>query len=274
MKVPTENTLTLNITHEMLTSVEPIFPKVTAISPARRWENVKGYDVKLNSVKVVVFQYKRPYGIRRMRRFFRRPSKWIRFPLNGNQIHTLSILFNINQAYIALPRVLDHPTLYTHSGSLVNRTIFIDVYGLTSNMTTLYIPSARPSGPIQYKIRNGGYGAVNNAFVKNWNQLLSDLEECEVGLPIIKNKRKTKEFIELSEYIEEISKIEIEKIIPESRYFFRTKEMLERKIQLNPELRIDSEKIFENLRYELLREKPKDLSTWGIRRARVNIFGQ
>ena len=274
MTVPTENTLTLNITHEMLTTVRPTFPKVTAISPARRWENIKGYDVKLNSVKVVVFQFKRPDGIRWMRRFFHRPSKWIKFPLNGNQIHTLSTLFNVNQAYIALPRVLDHPTLYRHSGSLINRTIFIDVYGLTSNMTTLYIPSTRPSRPIQYKIKNGGYGVVNNAFVKNWNQLFSDLEECKVGLPIIKNKRKTKEFTELSEYIEEISKIEIEKIIPESRYFLRTKEMLERKMQLNPEYKIDSEKILEDLRHELLREKPKDLSTWGIRRVRVNIFGK
>lgn len=265
--IPTENTLTLNITHEMLTSLKPSFSRITAISPARRWENVKGYDVKLNFAKVVVFQFKRPCG--RLR-----SSRLIRFPLNGTQINTLSNLFNVNQAYIALPRVLDHPTLYRHSGSLINRTIFIDVYGLASNMTTLYIPSTRPSRPIQYKIKNRGYGVVNNAFVKNWNQLFSDLEECKVGLPIIKNKRKTKEFIELSEYIEEISKIEIEKIIPESRYFLRTKEMLERKMQLNPEYKIDSEKILEDLRHELLREKPKDLSTWGIRRARVNIFGK
>ena len=265
--IPSENTLTLNITHEMLTSVKSVFQTVTATSPARRWENIKGYDVKLNSAKILVFQFKRPCG--RLRN-----STYIRFPLNGNQITTLSNLFNVNQAYIALPQVLSYRTLYRHSGFLLNRTIFIDVYGLTFNMTVLHVPLIGSPGPVYYKIKNGGYGVVNNVFVKNWKQLLLGLEKCNVGLPIIKNKEKTKEFIELSEYIEEIAKTEIKRITPESKYLLRTKEMLEQKIRLNPEIEIDAEKILDNLIHKLLREKPTDLSTWGIRRVKVNIFGK
>ncbi|WP_430506214.1 hypothetical protein [Haloparvum sp. PAK95] len=171
---PTENTLTVNATHHMLTDLEDEFTGPAALSPNRRMENILGYDTTLPLLKSVVFQYKRPYTVE--------SDSDRRFSVNRDQWRTLTSLYEYNQAFFVLPEVVDAPDL-EHT---LSRSVFIDVFGIRRNTSLVYVPenacsAGRPTG-IRAKINNGGRYSVPDALVYDWETLKESVNACEYGL--------------------------------------------------------------------------------------------
>lgn len=171
---PTENTLTVNATHHMLSDLKEKFSGPAALSPNRRMENILGYDTNLPLLKSVVFQYKRPYTTK--------SDSDRRFSVNRDQWRTLISLYGYNQAFFVFPEVVDATDL-EHT---LSRSVFIDVFGIRRSTSLVYVPedactSGRPTS-IRAKINNGRRYTVPNALVYAWETLKESVNACEYGL--------------------------------------------------------------------------------------------
>lgn len=106
---PSENTLTVNITHRQLRSLDPPFSRLVAIAPTRVEEGAHrssggdpegGYDISLERAKEVVFQHKSPRGMTE-----HQGTEWLKFDVDTEQCWALAEQYELGQAFLALPIV-------------------------------------------------------------------------------------------------------------------------------------------------------------------------
>jgi hypothetical protein len=189
---PSENELVLNVTSQLLHEMSTRYPASTALAPTRREENVLGYDVDVRELLGVVFQFKRPSAIRARTHPTQLPKPTstatpVRFETNIEQWSTLVAGFGPTQSFHAIPPVLDGGDLY----QALNRTVFVDVYGVLPQTSLLYIvpDGCAYSGGhilIEGKIRNkdGSTYRVPPVFVYCFDDIKAGLSSNWLGLQL------------------------------------------------------------------------------------------
>lgn len=182
---PSENSLTINTTHRMLSFFEDTgpFEHLAAYAPTRRWEKLKGYDVNLPMQKAAVYQYKRP----RIREKSRVPDDELnrQFKLNREQWMTLLLLFEPGEAFFTLPVVWNDGEM----PETASRTVFLDVYGVLPDSTLTYIPPERCtdgqiSGYLTGKTSDGKKYLLHPHYTSSWERHREELNECKLGLQL------------------------------------------------------------------------------------------
>lgn len=212
--LPNENTLEVNVTSDQLSSLSTVFRKQTAIAPTRVAEGGdsktgtpwgKGYDIKLESAKELVFQHKAPRKAR-----VRGPGdddiQWLYYKVNMEQIYTLIRQYAPGEAFLALPAVPQQ----AHLTEALKRTVFVDVYAvflhtLKNRRKTRYIlveyqPGASSTPLVSAKYATNKYamkGLDTHPYyqlsdrtqkgmmgVYSWKDLRSKIQQCDYGLPI------------------------------------------------------------------------------------------
>lgn len=255
---PSENTLTVNATHHMLSDLESYFQTLSVLSPSRKMENILGYDVNLPLLKSVVFQYKRPYTVQN-------DSKR-RFSINQDQWRTLISLYDRGQAFFTFPEVVDHSNL----DRTLRRTIFIDVYAFRRNTSLAYIPKnackSNKLGNLKAKAKNGNKYSINSKMVYTWADLVDKITQCEIGLKIREEGGTTDEFQAFESRINSLIEGDIDLII----------ERIQQTASENIDGSGPNNHNFEDLREYLkqLHEQDTDLSTYRIGRSRNTMLGQ
>lgn len=221
--LPNENTLEVNVTHQQLSSLSNAFEKRTAIAPTRYEEGAssatktpdgKGYDIKLDTVKELVFQYKAPTGTRVLGAT--QDIQWLKYSVNMTQVYNLVLQYNPGEAFLALPATPQQ--LHVREG--LERTIFIDVYAIflytlkeheeTSWIYVEYTPSSKQFPHVIGKYNTGKWsmkGGMDeypyyhlsdrttnkSPHVYSWSNLKSHVEKCNFGLPV-RGVRETEYF--------------------------------------------------------------------------------
>jgi len=182
---PSENSLTINTTHRMLSFFEDTgpFDHLAAYAPTRRWEKLKGYDVNLPMQKAAVYQYKRP----RIREKDKIPNDELsrQFKLSREQWMTLLLLFEPGEAFFTLPVVWNDEEM----NESANRTAFIDVYGVLPDSTLTYIPpesctDGQISRYLTGKTSDGKKYLLHPHYVHSWERHRDELSECTLGLQL------------------------------------------------------------------------------------------
>lgn len=210
--LPNENTLEVNVTSHQLSDLSTAFRKQTAIAPTRVEEGGdkrtgtplgKGYDIKLETAKEVVFQHKKPLKAR-----VRGPEDhhWLFFKLNMEQIYTLVLQYAPGEAFLALPAVPQQ----THMPEALTRTVFVDVWTiflhrLTHDKKTRYLiveyrPIAEQTPHVIGKFATSAYAMEDlntepyyqiserddqsSIGVYSWKDIKEHIERCDFGLPI------------------------------------------------------------------------------------------
>lgn len=179
---PTENTLTVNITSEILDDVQEVFEEAVVTSPTRRRENHYGYDTAMDWgwAKAFALQYKRPSedtgGIQGG------PSgQYIKFSANDEQIRKLRGAYRPEEAFLVLPTVQRRSSM---PDNLKRDTVFIDVHGITVKEPTLiYIPPNHgPDTSLPIYIRgDSGVTDIDSDDIYYWDELWEGLLECTIG---------------------------------------------------------------------------------------------
>ena len=173
VNTPSESTLELNVTHEMLTDLDKAFDRTTVKSPTRLAESDLGFDTQLEFALRTQFQYKRPQSS---------TSRGVAFQINGDQVSTLRMRDPFRVAFLACPVALREDDV---PDSLA-RTAFVDVHAVNSFTSRLYIPdpSVSPIGTVdgQLKIKNGDYYGVPKEGIYRWQDIFSDIRSRNLGM--------------------------------------------------------------------------------------------
>lgn len=193
---PSENTLTVNITHRQLQSLEPTFSRLVAIAPTRVEEGKHrssssdpegGYDISLQTAKEVVFQHKRPYDM-----VEHDDTDWLKFDVDTDQCWALAEQYELGQAFLALPVVPTEAELQ-HSLTL---TVFVDAHLVDyfndpgwmppdgDSISTVYVEQS-PS--LVDELRNGTDLADLDRELAPSVYLKSDTSKWKMGGPAYKN---------------------------------------------------------------------------------------
>lgn len=315
---PSENTLTVNNTHQMLAYFEDPrsahFDHLVAFSPSRFWENLRGYDIRLPTLKTTVYQYKRP----KIPESGSITNTWRRFSIDADQWDTLTDLFEPGQAFFALPITLAEHRL----DECLDRTAFVDVHGILPNTSLVYVPpDAVSDGTVTdfllAKIKNDRKYPIIPSYVYGWRDLGRSIDDCSLGLRVgsfSEHSPSFQTFTERIEYLQELDEEWMEErkrlIVQdqESTYFefFDTVARLDQQnppgyfynlepddsatwgevedlmpsdpAGVRPLLRdfIDREWASSRIaeRIEGSRETDRDVSTYRIKRSQVNVFGR
>jgi len=261
MPAPTENTLTVNSTHQMLSDLEGTFSHLTAISPTREMENVLGYDINLPLLKSTVFQYKRPYTAKN--------DSERRFSVNSDQWRTLISQYEPRQAFFALPEVIQATNL---PNSLEDRTVFVDVWGLKPNTSLIYVPQdAVGKGrldKLKAKIRNGDTYPVDRRFVYTWKDLVQGMNSCSIGLRMSEDGERTPDYREFKSRVQALADKDLEKILDRiESVAVEQKEYYQYSIEDGFISRLQQ-------RLNQLVETDTDLTVHGIRRSQHTMLGR
>lgn len=185
VKYPTENSLTINTTHQMLSYLSNDYKRTTATSPTRREEKGVGYDVQLSFALRLQFQYKRPQNIHN--------SRGVTFKVNGEQVGTLSFRDDTQTPYLACPAV-------QHRGQLnesLKNCYFVNAHPVSEKTSRLYIPpnyTSNSSEEVTAKIKKGDYYSIPDRAVKTWDELVKGIRNRNLGLPIRKNGQTTSQY--------------------------------------------------------------------------------
>lgn len=203
---PNENTLTVNITHQQLRRLDPPFSKLVAIAPTRFEEGAgnatntplgKGYDIKLETAKEIVFQHKAPANT-----VVRNGKQWLNYKIDTTQMLNLAFQYNPKEAFYALPATPQHQQI--RDG--LQRTIFVDIWAIflnslnrleeTSRIYVEYQPdkNAIPDVKGKYKTSKRAMAGYPYYDLYSTNRLYGDalpwepiehrLKGCDLGLPI------------------------------------------------------------------------------------------
>lgn len=135
---PTENTLTINVTHEMLEVIHEDFPETVAVSPTREAENDYGYDTAMDWAwaKAVAFQFKRPFEETGTIQNRNGTEGRVKFEADPEQLETLQNRYREREAFLTLPLVRDRREMPDNLGE----TVFVDVHGIEpSNPSRIYV---------------------------------------------------------------------------------------------------------------------------------------
>ena len=201
---PTENTATVNLTHQQLSSLKPPFDRLVAIAPSRYQEGTlsptndpRGYDVKLETAKEIVFQHKSPDNT-----VVRDGKQWLNYKVDMRQMKILFHHYSPREAFYALPAT---PQIRQLRDGL-NRTIFVDVWPLYTKylktgkeISRIYVeykadPTDLPTVRSKFNSRkwtmqNGPYWDLTTSKriyedSMTWDPIQSELRDCHLGLPI------------------------------------------------------------------------------------------
>lgn len=220
---PSENTLTLNVTHKQLTRLSSTFDKCVAIGPTRFEEGTStdpskplgdGYDVTFDTAKEIVFQHKSPSNTVVREDEHGEKRKWMNFKIDTSQLLALALQYNPREAYYALPVVPERHQLK----QCLDRTVFVDAYALflhslsglkeTSRIYVEYLPRLFTRSKFTRKqIREfpkakGKYNDQRRIMSPDiyydlvisssphgdalfWEPIEKRLKKCSMGLPII-----------------------------------------------------------------------------------------
>lgn len=180
---PSENTLELNVTHEILNDLEPLFGRVTAKSPTRVDEGDLGYDVQLSFALRTQFQYKRPQT---------ETNRGVSFKVNGQQVSTLRMRDPTRTAFLTCPIALREDEI----PGAIERTAFVDVNAVSSKTSRLYIPANQPIGQAAgaAKIKNGSYYQIPRGSIYSWDDLLQGIQNRNIGMIIRRQMNQSSNF--------------------------------------------------------------------------------
>jgi len=219
---PSENTLTVNITHEQLKIFEHYgFDEVVAVSPTRVKESDYAYDVAMDWdwAKAFIQQFKRPFAETGSIQNKKGTDGHVKFELNEEQIKKLKNAYDEGQAFLTFPLVRDRRKMPDN----LSDTIFVDVHGMEMQSPTIAyihrdwdtiyksksrnfrVPSPLPEiNHTFYNAKSGlekcywpdkggllpavhinaddGIETVSPTMVKTWKHLLDELLSCESGI--------------------------------------------------------------------------------------------
>lgn len=178
-----EMALTLNTKHQYLKYFEDgsKFDHLAAFAPTQNWESVVGYDVHVPFLKTAVYQYKRPEITEAStiqngdRQFHLDPEQWL----------TLILLFELGEAFFALPVVWGDAEL----PEAVDRTLFVDVYGVLPNTTWCYVSEGGVKDGevgefIRARVKNKDEYVIHPKYIYGWKRHREELRDCSLGLII------------------------------------------------------------------------------------------
>lgn len=215
---PSENTLTINISHEQLSILEDLgFEEVVSVAPTRLKEGDYAYDVAMDWkwAKVYYQQFKRPSdetGTIQNRKY---TDGQVKFDVDSDQVDKLQKLYDEGVAFLTFPLVRSRDQM---PGNL-NQTIFVDVHGIKANDPTIayihdkwddlyksdlilpclhknynaeirpenskviksYISKDRSIIPAVHVNADNGISTVHPDYIMKWGQLLSNLLSCDCG---------------------------------------------------------------------------------------------
>lgn len=181
---PSENSLVVNATHQILTRIRGPYNQTTAIAPTRYQEHQAGggYDVELPLAMRLLFQYKAPKA---------EPNRGVRFKLDTQQITTLATREPGEVAYYACP-VVDSDNQLSDA---LTECYFIDVQAIEAGSSQLYIPTDYPNSPVQAKFKDPSdqsgwigdpvnYYEIPYSAVKMWDDLRTGIESRNIGMVV------------------------------------------------------------------------------------------
>jgi hypothetical protein len=257
---PSENTLTVNATHQMLSDLENSFQTLAVLSPSRKMENVLGYDVQLPLQKSVVFQYKRPYTAK--------TDNKRRFKMDKGQWRTLVSIYSRGEAFFTFPTVIDPSDL----NATLENTVFVDVHGLKYNTSLVYVPQ-NPSGAsktprVEAKIRNGRKYPVFSKHIYTWSDLVDEISECRIGVRFRDNGDQTREFSRFKRRVNRLREGDVDSVMDRIEELAEEQEGEDWDVGVNHN---DLGRIRRELHSQL--EEGVDLATHKIGNSRHAMFG-
>ncbi|WP_256392780.1 hypothetical protein [Natronoarchaeum rubrum] len=201
---PSENTLTVNLTHQQLNRLNPPFGRLVAISPSRYEEGANtssnkpdGYDIKLETAKEIVFQHKSPDNT-----VVRDGKQWLNYKIDMDQLRILFHRYNPREAFYALPATPQHKQIQEG----LDRTIFVDICAVyakyleqgeeVSRIYVEYCPGSSTIPDVKTKFNTtkremDGYPyrdlrSSNRIYEEaiTWKPIEKKLKSCKLGLPI------------------------------------------------------------------------------------------
>lgn len=201
---PSENTLTVNLTHQQLNRLDPPFERLVAVAPSRYEEGANtpsndpmGYDVKLETAKELVFQHKAPDNT-----VVRDGKQWLNYKVDMDQLRILFHRYNPRESFYALPGTPQHRLV--RDG--LDRTIFVDAWPVYTKyleqgeeVSRIYVeycsdPSTIPDVKVKFKTREKAMGGYPYRSLRSsdriyeeactWKPIEEHLKSCRLGLPI------------------------------------------------------------------------------------------
>ena len=133
---PSENTLTINISHEQLSVLENIgLTEAIAVSPTRLMEKDYAYDVAIDWdwAKIFYQQFKRPSAETGTIQGRKGTDGHIKFDINPEQVRKLQNNYREGVAFLTFPLVQSRDEMPDN----LDQTVFVDVHGLTMNDATI-----------------------------------------------------------------------------------------------------------------------------------------
>lgn len=240
---PNENTLTVNITHKQLRRLDPPFSKLVAIAPTRFEEGAsngtntplgKGYDIKLETAKEIVFQHKAPDNT-----VVRNGKQWLNYKIDTMQMLNLAFQYNPKEAFYALPATPQHQQI--RDG--LERTVFVDVWAIFLNslnqleeISRIYVEyhpdkNAIPEVKGKYKTLKramNGYpycdlysGDRIYGDALTWDPIERRLKGCDLGLPIRGIDPETYPFGQTDRHLPGYHNDYLDQVTPTYRAFLR-----------------------------------------------------
>lgn len=190
---PSENSLTLHATHDILSWLEERTDRTYAKSPSRINEGKQsgGFDVKHQTARAFHIQYKSIYNRRKTKFELHNGRKSIdnpyyQFKLDLNQHNTLLIHNEaIEHGFYGLPLITDASNL----PETLSETLFIDVYAIEIATKYLYVSQSKSGQPRVYARTYEKYGKgaefyeISNG-IYTWSDLRTRLINSSLGFQI------------------------------------------------------------------------------------------
>lgn len=190
---PSENSLTLHATHEILKWLERRTSKAIAKSPSRINEGNRdgGYDVEHITARAFHLQYKSIHNERKTSFTLRDGSNssynpYCQYKLKLGQHNTLLIHNEaVNHGFYALPLVQSENGLT----DTLSKTVFVNIYAIEIPTKYLYVSETPNNQPVVYGRTYHRFGSGAEFYpitsgVYTWNSLRSQLQRDALGFEI------------------------------------------------------------------------------------------
>jgi len=201
---PSENSLVVNTTHQILNRIHGPYDQTTAIAPTRYQEHQAGggYDVEHPFAMRLLFQYKAPRA---------ETNKGVRFKLDTQQITTLATREPGEVAYYACP-VVDSDNQLSDA---LTKCYFIDAQAIEAGSSQVYIPTDYPNSPVEAKLKDSAdqsgrgvdpknYYEIPHSAVKLWEDLRTGIESRNIGMVISETGSKTDSYGEFTDRLQDL----------------------------------------------------------------------
>ena len=201
-KPPTENTLTVNITHEILDDIREVFPQTVAVTPTREEEKDYGYDISVDWqwMKTFALQFKtfRNTGSIRLNESHT-DNEYYKFKLDSQQHKQLIDHFPLHRmAFYVLPvfptrddlkpPLLESEIYYRYISNRElkhderSRVFFVDIHDvpLGSTMISISTNAANYFQAVCY-CQDREHHTIHMKNVFTWEDIWNGLLGCRMG---------------------------------------------------------------------------------------------